>query len=126
MKKKTNKKKTTRKKAAKKGSSTKKSAKRKPKLHPYWSRTLIIKRRGQDESFDERKIYASCFHAIRMADVSRKDSEVICEKIMLEMKKWLKHKKKITSKQLFIHAIKILKKHDKDAAYLYESLRDIN
>ena len=106
----------------------KKPSKRKTKkvLEPHWSRTLIVKRKGHNESFDERKIYASCYHAIRMASVSEVKSEAICEKIMFDIKKWLKHKKVVNSKNLFKHTIAILKKHDKDAAYLYESFRDIN
>ena len=86
----------------------------------------IVKRRGNTEKYDERKVYGSCFFACRTADLSKKESEKICTKVVKEITKFVTKKKKVTSDEIFKAVIKELKKHNKDAAFLYETHRDIS
>jgi len=88
----------------------------------------IVKRRGHKETFDERKIYASCYAAYmgthgRYAD--RIYAEKICAYICKDVKKWMRSKKTVTSDAIFKETIKALKKYDKQTAFMYETHRDI-
>ena len=86
----------------------------------------IVKRKGHKEKFDERKIYASCYAACLNAQLHPKEAEKICEGVSREIKKWIKTKKEITSTKIFREMIRVIKKHNKDAAFMYETHRDIS
>ena len=85
----------------------------------------IVKRRGHVEAFDERKVYGSCYAACLNAHISHQQSEKIASKVSAEVKKWAGKKKRMNSDQIFGQVIAALKKHDKDAAFMYETHRDI-
>ncbi len=86
----------------------------------------IIKRRGYTEQFDERKIYASCYASCLNVPIERHEAEKIAEKATSEIKKWIKNKQKITSNELFKEVVKELYKLNKEAAFMYESHRDVS
>lgn len=86
----------------------------------------IVKREGHKEIFDERKVYASCFAACLNAHIDKYKSEEICEKVTKEIKDFIGEKKEITSDQIFKQAIKSIRKFDKNAAFMYETHRDIS
>lgn len=88
-------------------------------------KTHIVKRSGLEEHFDERKVYASCFAACMSSGLRKKYSEKICEEVTRDLKKWMKSKNEVTSSQIFREVIKFLKKRDRDAAFMYETHRDI-
>jgi len=85
----------------------------------------IVKRRGHEEEFDEKKIYASCYAACLSAHVDHMKAEKICEKVSKEIKTWAKKKKTVDSSEIFNKAITILKKYNKESAFMYETHRDI-
>ena len=89
------------------------------------TKLLIVKRRGHTEIYDERKVYGSCFFACRNAHLSEVESEEICNKVTAEVTKWVKKKKLVSSDAIFRILIHELKKHNEDAAFLYETHRDI-
>ena len=78
------------------------------------------------ELYDERKVYGSCFFACRNAHLSEQEAEEICKKICIAMTKWVKTKKVVSSNDIFKILVQELKKHDEDAAFLYETHRDIS
>ncbi len=86
----------------------------------------IIKRKGHTEIYDERKVYGSCFFACRNAHLSEKESEEICSKICISIAKLINKKKVISSNYIFRLLIQELKRHNEDAAFLYETHRDIS
>ncbi len=86
----------------------------------------IVKRQGHKEKYDSRKIYGSAFYACRSTHMGKKDCEKIAAKVQTEMNKWLTGKKLVTSDQIFKEVAKRLKKHHKDAAFMYETHRDIS
>lgn len=85
----------------------------------------IVKRRGHVEEFDERKVYATCYRACKNADCEDKKAEKICGKVSAEIKKWVGAKKCVTSDAIFSQLVKALRKQDKNAAFMYETHRDI-
>ncbi|MDP3764978.1 MAG: ATP cone domain-containing protein [Nanoarchaeota archaeon] len=86
----------------------------------------IVKREGHTEIYDERKVYGSCFFACRNAHLSEKEAEEICKKVSAAITKWIKAKKVVSSGDIFKMMIQELKKHNEDAAFLYETHRDIS
>ena len=86
----------------------------------------IVKRKGHAELYDERKVYGSCFFACRNAHLSEQESEEICKKVCAATTKWVKTRKTVSSNDIFKILIKELKKYNEDAAFLYETHRDIS
>lgn len=86
----------------------------------------IVKRKGHTELYDERKVYGSCFFACRNAHLSGQAAERICGKVTAAATKWARKKKVISSSNIFRFLILELKKHNDDAAFLYETHRDIS
>ena len=86
----------------------------------------IVKRKGHEEHFDERKLYASCYAACLNVQMDRKDAEKCADKTTKEIKKWIKRKKEVTSNRIFKEVVTALGKYNKDAAFMYETHRDIS
>ena len=89
-------------------------------------RYCIVKRKGHAEEFDERKVYASCYAACLNAQIEHKKAEKICEKVSRELKAWARKKKYADSSDIFREVIAEMKKYDKNAAFMYETHRDIS
>ncbi len=85
----------------------------------------IVKRAGHKEKFDERKVYATCYGACINASIKSREAEKICEKVTKEIKSWIRKKEMVTSEQIFKLMVRTLRKHNKDAAFMYETHRDI-
>ena len=102
--------------------------KRKKVIKKSKDRTVlqIVKRKGHTEIYDERKVYGSCYFACRNAHLSEKEAEEICRKVSEVMTKWVKKQKVVSSNDIFKTLIQELKKHNEDAAFLYETHRDIS
>ena len=86
----------------------------------------IVKRRGHQEEFDERKVYASCYAACLNSQIEQTQAEKISEKVSKEVKTWAKKRKMVDSSEIFKKTIDAIKNHDKDAAFMYETHRDIS
>jgi len=85
----------------------------------------IVKRKGRIESFDERKVYASCYSACLSSHMRHMEAESICDKVTIEIKSWARKRKNINSSVIFNKIIVAIKKYNKDAAFMYETHRDI-
>ena len=92
----------------------------------YRTELKIVKRAGHTEIYDERKVYGSCFFACRNAHLTELQAEDICGKVSASVTKWANKKKVIYSDDIFKVLIMELKKHNEDAAFLYETHRDIS
>ena len=86
----------------------------------------IIKRKGHTELYDERKVYGSCYFACRNAHMGEKEAEDIASKVCTKVTKSVSKKKFVSSDDIFKLLVQELKKHDEDAAFLYETHRDIS
>jgi transcriptional regulator NrdR family protein len=89
-------------------------------------KSLIVKRQGKEQKFDERKVYATCYAACFSASVKKQDAEKICEKVTHEIKKLNKMRDIVNSNTIFRQMVRAIKKHNKDAAFMYETHRDIS
>jgi transcriptional regulator NrdR family protein len=86
----------------------------------------IVKRRGHKEAFDEKKIYASCYAACLSAHLNHLQAEKICATVTRDIAKWIRKKKEVTSHQIFLETAKSIKKHHREAAFMYATHRDIS
>lgn len=86
----------------------------------------IVKRKGHSEEFDQRKVYASCYASCLSSHVPHMKAEKICEKVTKEIKVWARKKKMVKSDDIFKKVVAAIKKHNKDAAFMYETHRDIS
>ena len=86
----------------------------------------IVKRLGKLEKFDERKVYASCYAACLSSHIKHMKAEEICTKVAKQVKNWIKTKKVVTSDQVFKEITKVMRKYDKNAAFMFKTHRDIN
>jgi len=86
----------------------------------------VVKRKGHSIEFDGKKIYASCYAACLSTQIEHIEAEKICEKVTNEIKTWARKKKVVDSSDIFRKVISTMKKHNKDAAFMYETHRDIS
>ncbi len=88
--------------------------------------TVIVKRGSGAEHYEERKVYASAYFACRNAHLDEKASEKIATKVAAAVTSKVKKEKIISSDRIFKWIVEELKKHEDDAAFLYETHRDIS
>ena len=86
----------------------------------------IVKRRGHKEKFDERKVYGSAYAACLSAHLTEQKAERIAEKVTTALCRWIKNKKTVTAHQVYAVLVKEIKKHDKNAAFMYETHMDVS
>jgi transcriptional regulator NrdR family protein len=87
---------------------------------------FVIKRKGHQETFDEKKLYASVYSASLNCHHSEEDSEIIAQQILDRIKLWLKDNPTITSHILKLRVIRELKEIDRDIAMMYELHMDLS
>ena len=87
---------------------------------------IVEKKAGHTEKFVDKKAYKIFCRACLNAHLSEEKASVIATKALKDLKKFLGRKKKINSDEIFKQNIKILKKYNKEVAFLYETHRDIN
>ena len=87
---------------------------------------LIVKRAGHTESYDQRKLYASIYSACLAVREAPQTAELIAEKVVAEVEKWLELKHEVTSGDLKLRAQASLKTLNPDAFYIYENHRNIH
>ena len=85
----------------------------------------VVKRKGKEENFDERKVYASCYAACLSTKMKEERAEKICEKVSSHIKKLIGKKLCVSSDIIFKKTAEFIEKYDKDAAFMYKSHRDI-
>ena len=86
----------------------------------------IIKRRGQKQEFDERKVYASVYAACLASHTSHEEAEETANLVTREVNRWLDERQDVTSDQIFKKAGIELEHLNKDAAFMYKTHRDIS
>ena len=86
----------------------------------------IIKRKGQLEKYNDKKVYGSCYAACSAAGMTEKECEAISEAVTKDINKWIKTKESVKSSEIFRLVSKLLKKHNEEIAFLYEMHWDIS
>ena len=91
-----------------------------------YSLCVIKRRTGECQPYDERKVYGSVYAACYVVRKSDKECERIAEAVAKKITGFAKGKKEITSRTIHKLVAKELHKHDKDAAFMYDTHKDIS
>ncbi len=86
----------------------------------------IVKRKGHKEGFDERKIFASVFAACLVLRMTDKEAELIANTVAKEVTDSFKNIPELTAHTIHKAVAESLKKYNPDAAYMYDTHRDIS
>lgn len=86
----------------------------------------VIKRNSKREKFNGVKLYKSIHNACLSAEMNEKMAKVVSRDVMTGVQKLVKGKKEVESDAIFKHVKKLLSKHNKECAFMYESFRDIS
>lgn len=87
---------------------------------------IIVKRRGHKEDFDEKKVYASIYMGCRMTGIGEQRAEEIAKATMEAVENKFAMCREIDSQEIFDFVCKEMERHDKDAAYMYKTHRDLS
>jgi transcriptional regulator NrdR family protein len=82
--------------------------------------SVIVKRRGHTEKFDQRKVYASIYSACEAAHHSEDYAEKTADHLTNKIIKWLANKKQIDAVKIRDKVKAELLKKDKTCAFYYE------
>jgi len=88
--------------------------------------STVVKRKGHEEKFSEAKLRKTIFSACVAAHMEQQACMETSKKVVAEIKSWANKKKSVRSADIFRQAAISLKKRDKNAAYMYETHRDIS
>jgi len=87
---------------------------------------LVVKRKGHKETFDARKIYASVYSACRNVMLQEGEAELIADKVSKEVQSDVAKKTDVSSEQILKTTAETLRKYNTDAAFMYETHRDVS
>lgn len=86
----------------------------------------VIKRRGHKEKYDEKKVYASVYAACQTCEMHEKQCEKMAGAVTKQITSLIRKHKILDSEDISKNVIKMLKKKDKDAAFMYETHLDVS
>lgn len=87
--------------------------------------TNVVKRRGKNETFDEKKVYASVFSACKECDLPDSEAEKISNQVAADVNKFVQSKKEVNSTEIFGHIIELLAEHHEAVAFMYQTHREL-
>jgi hypothetical protein len=85
--------------------------------------TIVKRRVGHLESYDERKLYASVYASCLSVRTPVGAAELTAERVCFDVLTWLKDKTEITSADIRRVAGEHLEAYHHDAAYFYKNHR---
>ena len=88
--------------------------------------THIIKRKGHRQEFDERKLYASVYASCLSYHSAEEEAQATANLVTREIKKWIFDKGEVSSRDIHEKVEKELKHLNKDAAFMYDTHKDIS
>ncbi len=102
------------------------TAKKKPTKKRKFTARHVVKRRGHKEAYDARKVYGSVLIACMGTHVNEKKAEKIALSVSNDITKLVEKSHSITAHEIFYEVTRRLKKHHADAAFMYETHRDLS
>lgn len=85
--------------------------------------SIIVKRGGVDQKFDERKVYASVFASLVAVSTPTKEAELVATEITKIINRWLAEKSHVTSHEIRVQVAHELKDYNHLASYIYDKHR---
>lgn len=82
--------------------------------------TVVVKRKGHKESFDERKVYGSVYAACLSAHYDEGTAESVAGAITEKVRGFVKGKKEISSREIHEKVAGELGKKSKELSFFYD------
>lgn len=117
------KRKTTMRKTSRKASPKRSSARSKSRNAGRRKIIHVVKRKGHNEHFDERKVYASVYAAALNCNYPDYKSEEIARTVTEKIKKWIKHKEVVDYTEIRAEIQDAIK--DQDVLLMYRHHEDL-
>jgi transcriptional regulator NrdR family protein len=86
----------------------------------------LVKRNGHNEKYDERKVYGSVFAACKTLRMTDEEAELIAGMVSHETTEEFKNVKAVNAHTIHKFVASNMKKYHPDAAYMYDTHRDIS
>ncbi len=87
---------------------------------------IVVKRRGHNQEFDPKKLYASIYSACITLRMREGQAELIADNVTKDVTDDLSHHHQVDSKELVQIVVRYLEQYNSDAAYMYKTHRDIS
>ena len=84
----------------------------------------VVKRKGIDQGYDQKKVYASVYAAALNCEYSEKKAENIAKGVTKKISAWIKNKSVVTSDEIRKQVIKEL--NDEDVILMYKHYLDLS
>lgn len=85
----------------------------------------IIKTKGQSEEYDSEKVFYTAYAACLNASIEDEKAQQIAKTVVSEIDTWVGKQKDVSTQDIFKGVTKALESHDKNAAFMYATHRDI-
>lgn len=85
--------------------------------------TIVKRSLGHNETYDERKLYASIYASCLSVRTPVGAAELTAERVCHDLLAWLDHKTEVTSADIRRQASEHLHAYHQDAAYFYKHHR---
>lgn len=79
----------------------------------------VIKRSGQSQAFDSRKVHASIYASCLSVHVKAPQAEAVARQVTAELEKWLAKKTEVTTNDIRHQAGHYLSELEPHAGYFY-------
>ena len=86
----------------------------------------LVKRRGHTEPFDEKKLYGSILAACMSLRMKDEEAELLSETVSQEVVKAVADAETVDAATLHKHVAERLHRYNPDAAFLYDTHRDLS
>lgn len=88
----------------------------------------VLKRHGEKERFDERKLYASIYYPAREERYTEEDAEELAADVTEAIKDWMAdHADNVlTAEEVRDKTIELLEERDEDVAFMYQTHLDLS
>ena len=86
----------------------------------------LVKRRGHTESFEEKKLYGSILSACMSLRMKDEEAELLSETVSQEVIQAVKDIETVDAKVLHKHVVDSLHRYNPDAAFLYDTHKDLS
>jgi transcriptional regulator NrdR family protein len=80
---------------------------------------LVVKRDGQDQKYDEKKLYGSIYASLIACKSPHKEAELIAEEVTKLVRRWVVNKSHVSSHDIRQEASQHLKDYSHLASYIY-------
>lgn len=86
---------------------------------------LVIKRHGNEEPFDGKKLYGSVYAAALNAHHDEHTAEEMANDVLQHVKDWMRERHEVTAEELRRTVKQQLERIDEDVALLYDTHMEI-